>query len=158
MAAQVQDVDKGYQKLVERVFAAALRKPVVTIGIHASEGSASHGDAIGAALTVLQIGIFNEFGTASIPERSFIRAWFDENEASIRKDLTILMRTVIEGKRASDQVLEILGQRAVGQIQERIASGIAPANAPSTVAKKGSSTPLIDTGVLRSSITYQVKP
>jgi hypothetical protein len=68
------------------------------------------------------------------------------------------MRTVIEGKRTSDQVLEILGQRAVGQIQERIASGIAPANAPSTVAKKGSSTPLIDTGVLRSSITYQVKP
>jgi hypothetical protein len=45
----------------------------------------------------------------------------------------------------------------VGVIKQRIANGIAPPNSPYTIARKGSSKPLIDTGQLRNSITYQVE-
>ena len=68
------------------------------------------------------------------------------------------MQSVIAGKRTKDEVLELLGQQCVGQIQERISEGIDPPNAPSTIRQKGSSTPLIDTGALRSAVNYRVNP
>ena len=152
MSSSVRDVDRGYKDLVARVFSAAKRKPVIEVGV--LDGERPHGDD---AVSILEVAVFNEFGTATIPERSFIRAWFDENEAGLRQDLVKLMQSVVRGQRTPDQILELLGQRCVGQIQARIAAGIAPDNAPSTVARKGSSTPLIDTGALRSSISYRVE-
>jgi hypothetical protein len=115
---------------------------------------AGSGDS--ALATVLEVAIFNEFGTNSIPARSFLRAWFDENREKIGTTAAKLMKSVVKGERTRDEVLELLGQWAVGQIQLRISAGIGPPNAASTVAQKGSSKPLIDSGVLRSSVTYRV--
>lgn len=151
MALHLRDTDHGYRDLLARVFGLRSRANV-DVGI--LDAGEEHGEG---AVTVLQVAAFNEFGTATIPERSFIRAWFDEHEGELRKEFAALMRNVVEGKRTREQILELLGQRCVGQIQQRIAAGISPANAPSTVRRKGSSTPLIDTGVLRSSISYRVK-
>ena len=151
MSVRITDTDRGAKALVVRIFDLAKRNPVITIGIH----DAPH-DAKSAA-TILDVATFNEFGTARIPERSFLRAWFDAAEAGLRRDLFVLTQAVVEGKRTADQVLELLGLRSVGQIQARISASIPPPNAPSTIKKKGSSTPLIDSGVLRSSVTYQVK-
>lgn len=157
----VTDTDHGYAALVERVFGLAQQKPVITIGIHEEEGAGAHPteDEIEETVTILLVAIFNEFGTSDghVPERSFIRAWFDEAEPELRKDLVTLMRSVVAGKRTSREILELMGQRAVGQIQQRISSGIAPPNAPSTIRQKGSSTPLIDSGILRSSVTYKIE-
>ena len=105
--------------------------------------------------SVIDVAEWNEFGTATIPERSFIRAWFDEAEPQLRQDFAALMRTVAAGKRTRAEVLELMGQRMVGQVQARMSAGIPPPNKPATVRRKGSSTPLIDTGVLRSSVTYR---
>jgi hypothetical protein len=152
MAAEIKDVDHGYKALVERVF--GFQKPVIDVGI-LEDGP--HGDD---DVTVLQVGIFNEFGTANAPARSFIRAWFDENEGQLRADIAVLMESVIAGKRTKEQILELIGQRAVAQIQARMATNIPPPNRPSTIKRKGkggSTTTLIDTGILRSSITYKVK-
>jgi hypothetical protein len=146
----IRDTDRGYAALVNRVFGLAKEKPIVHVGI-LEEGASDGG------VSVLDVAIWNEFGTATIPERSFIRDWFDENEPKLRADLVTLMRSVVKGERTADQVLELLGQRAVAQIQERISAGIAPQNAASTVAKKKSSTPLVDSGVLRSSVSYRVE-
>jgi hypothetical protein len=154
MSSTVRDVDRGYKDLVARVFSAAQRSPQIDVGVLEGPGSQPDGDG---SIRIIEVAVFNEFGTATIPERSFIRAWFDENEAGLRQDLVKLMQSVIRGQRTADQVLELLGQRCVGQIQERMAAGIDPENAPSTIARKGSSTPLIDTGALRSSISYRVE-
>lgn len=153
MGATIQDKDVGYAALVAAVYGLAKRKPRIHVGVLEKDG----GRAYPGGATVLQVAEWNEFGTDRIPSRSFIRAWFDENEASLRQDLTKLMQSVIRGARTPDQVLELLGLRCVGEIQQRIADGIPPANAPSTIARKGSSTPLIDTGILRSSISYRVE-
>ena len=163
MSAAVSDVDHGYAALVARVFSVRMARPVIEVGILDVAGDRPH--AQGDALTVFDVGMINEFGatfTASdgtkheIPARSFIRAWFDEQEPELRDDLVKLLQAVVRGERTGPQILELLGQRMVGQIQERISDGIDPENAASTVARKGSSTPVIDTGVLRSSVSYRV--
>lgn len=157
MGAVVQDVDKGYAELVKRVFGMAKTKTRIDVGVLEGKADEPHGgEDVDQAVTVLQVAIWNEFGTERIEARSFIRGWFDENEANLRRELVTLLQLVVAGQRTKEQVLEMLGMRAVGQIQARIAAGISPPNKPSTVAAKGSSTPLIDTGTLRSSITYRV--
>ena len=52
--------------------------------------------------------------------------------------------------------LQRIGLWAQSEIQQRISDGIPPQNAPYTINKKGSSTPLVDTGQLRSSISFKV--
>lgn len=143
------DVDRGYKKRVKLI--RTMGDPEVTIGIHEAEGGAQNGSA-----TVLDIGIWNEFGTSRIPPRSFIRAWFDENKEPIETMWKSAMRAVAKGKISKKDALDQFGLWCVGQIQARMAAGVPPPNAPSTIARKGSSTPLIDTGVLRSSITHKV--
>lgn len=150
MTVAIQDNDRGYRELVKRVFGLKTRARI-DVGI--IDGDRPHGND---GATVLEVGLYNEFGTDRIPARSFIRAWFDENEAKNREDLAKLMQSVVTGARTKEQILELLGARFVGEIQARIAEGIDPPNAKSTIERKGSSTPLIETGVLRSSISFRV--
>lgn len=55
-----------------------------------------------------------------------------------------------------DMVLDRLGIIAVGKVQQYMTDLKTPPNAPSTIAKKGSSNPLIDSGMLRGSVTYSI--
>lgn len=103
--------------------------------------------------TVAEIANEHEFGLG-VPERSWLRAWVDENQPMIRNDLRRAAMRILEGKLTIQQAADLLGSKYVASIQTRIANGIAPANAPSTIERKGSSTPLIDTGQFRSAITY----
>jgi hypothetical protein len=151
----VTDKDNGYRELVKRVI--GMKKPVsIATGILAAKGAEFSPKS---KLSVLEYGVVNEFGSSDgrVPERSFIRAWFDENEPKLRELLVVLMRQAIKGDLTRQQVLDQVGQYAVGSIQQRIADGIGPENAPSTVAKKHSTKPLIDTGTLRSAISYEIR-
>ena len=123
----------------------------VKVGIMAGKGATVEKGGI----TVLQVGTFHEFGLG-VPERSFIRAWFDGNLPEIKKTLADLVDDV-DSPAEFEQMLEIFGLWAVGQIQQRIADGIEPPLKEATIRRKGSSTPLIDTGQLRSSITHEVE-
>lgn len=156
MATGLRDRDRGYQKLMTELLKED--QPVISVGILAAKGAEEHKNAEegGEKLTVLDVAIKNEFGLG-VPARSFIGAWFDLNSAKVVKEAHVLFKLVLQGKYEKWQVFEIIGQRAVGGIQKRIADGIAPANSPRTIALKGSSKPLIDTGQLRSSITYLVE-
>jgi hypothetical protein len=151
-AQKVRDVDRGYRAFMQRMQKTG--QASVLVGIQAAEGGAAAKGSPG--VQVIQVGTWNEFGTERIPSRSFIRAWFDEylgqNKAIAKRLAMVAVRT---GK--SGTLLDKLGVLFVGQIQRRIAAGIDPANAASTIKRKGSSTPLIDTGQLRSSITYRTE-
>lgn len=57
-----------------------------------------------------------------------------------------------------DRVLEKVGIIAVGKVQQYMTDLKSPPNAPSTITKKGSSNPLIESGALRQSVTYSVSP
>lgn len=180
----VRSVDHGYNDLLKRLF--AFQNPQIKVGVLEAEGAKSktvletathaarhqtllsehlneifgqapaRADLSDESLTVIEVAVWNEFGTEDVPARSFIRAWFDENYDKIRDVLRNLLYTVTLGHRTKEQALELAGLWCVGSIQQRIADGIAPENAASTIKAKGSSTPLINSGQMRSSVTHQV--
>lgn len=135
-----------------------LAASVVTVGIHAAEGGASHaaeGEESSTA-TVADVASYHEFGLG-VPQRSFIRGWADENEKVNKQRLSDIAKAVMSARISSPRMgLTRFGLLAVAEIQQRMAEGIPPALDEATVKAKGSSTPLIDTGQLRSSITAVV--
>lgn len=152
-------LDKGYDAFIKRT--KAMAKPLaLTVGVHAGPGSEAKEAPEGrkpSAVTVLDVANWMEFGTATVPARSFIRAWADENAARCKVEIAAAMRAVAKGKLSQDQALELLGLKFVGMIQERISKGIPPPLDQKTVDRKGSSVPLIDTGQMRASITSEIR-
>ena len=85
--------------------------------------------------------MYNHFGTEDIPPRPFLQ--FDKNDAAklVRK--------------AYSNDGDTVGQIKVGltgMVQDNIRELKRPANAESTIKKKGSSNPLIDTGRMRQAV------
>lgn len=103
------------------------------------------------------IAAANEFGTSTIPERSFLRVPLRANQEEFAKVFRAQLPLVASGELSLFQLMEQLGARAVSVSQEAISGGIQPGNAESTLERKDSSTPLIDTGRLRQSITHVVE-
>lgn len=102
--------------------------------------------------------VANEFGTADIPERSFIRATFNARRGAYVGALRNAVAAVSARKMTARQALELIGVRVVADVQETLTSIDTPPLAASTVAAKGSTQPLIDTGRLRASISFEVVP
>ena len=125
----------------------------VLVGLPAGTGSYEDGAPIAV------IGAVHEFGSAdgTIPERSFLRVPLRQNAEDFKSVWRAQISKVVEGELSMHQVMSQLGARAVAVSQEAISEGIAPGNAESTVKRKGSSKPLIDTGQLRQSITFIVE-
>lgn len=143
--------DKGLNALLKRL---KDEKWTLTVGVHGAEGSAKE-ETSGGKLTVLDVATVNEYGLG-VPERSFIRSWADETETTNAASLRKIAKTVLAGKYDIKTGLTRLGLRFVAQIQARIVAHIAPENAESTIAKKKSSTPLVNTGQLKASILSKV--
>jgi phage gpG-like protein len=53
--------------------------------------------------------------------------------------------------------LEQAGEYIAGKMVDKISSGLSPGLKPATIAAKGSSTPLIDTGELISQVTHKME-
>ncbi len=147
---------KGGQRLSQRL--QAIRQRMTTPGgVYVGIPSAAGQYEDGTPLAV--IGAVHEFGRAdgSIPERSFLRVPLRANQETYRKIIARGLQDVVEGNASLNQVFNQVGARAAGDSQEAISAGIPPPNAQSTIERKGSSTPLIDTGRLRQSITHVVE-
>lgn len=149
---RLSDRDRGYRKRLKEI--KRFRDLRIEVGVLQSEGAQRHR---GSNLTVAEIGAFHEFGTKRIPRRAFIRGWYDEKQAEAKAAIGAMAESVVRGKRTADEAANILGQAFVGGIQKRISGGIPPALAASTIKQKKSSVPLVDTGQLRTSITYQIR-
>lgn len=93
--------------------------------------------------------------TIKIPQRSFLRATVDEKQAQITKLATNAVKSVIEGT-DPEAVMRVVGQSIEGMVQKKITSGPFTPNAPSTIKRKRSSRPLIDTGHMRQSVRYKL--
>lgn len=154
----LKDKDRGYKKLVQTVFGG--KRAEIAVGILQAAGGQQHE---GGGGSVLDVATTHELGLGNVPKRSFLVDYFEENQGRMVQQAKALMRSVVTGKRNQRDVLELLGQRWAGEIQQRIAQGIPPGLAESTKAAKrrrfgkNSDTPLIATGQLRASISYRVK-
>ena len=94
--------------------------------------------------------------TIKIPERSFIRAGYDQEKENIIRQSEKLLEKVLKLELPVKVFFETLGELIVGMIQKYLTDLSSPPLHPATIASKGSSSPLIDTGRLRGSITYKV--
>jgi hypothetical protein len=161
---KVTDKDAGWDALKERVLKLSTGGAFTLVGVQGQQAAAAHHKA--ARMTVADLAVVHEFGAVIrtrhgseivIPQRSFIRATIDEYAPKLQRTASALGQGVLMGKFMTRQALELLGQQGTGLIKQRIADRIAPRNADSTIARKKSSTPLVDTGQLRGSITHRVE-
>jgi hypothetical protein len=151
----VKDTDKGFKALQKRM--RDLQKGddwEITVGVHDAAGIHK-----GTSQSVADIALIHEFGApaANIPARSFIGAWFDQHSTELFKKTTPDLAKYIKGTFSKLQVLARAGSRAVAGIQSRMAQNIPPPLKQATIDRKGSSVALIDTGQLRTSVTWAVK-
>jgi hypothetical protein len=125
----------------------------VKVGILSGTGehpNASHGE------TVAEIAWWNEFGTRNIDERPFLRTGLREKLPRYRGILASGLKQIVVGRARPDQILGILGVAAAADVQAKIVSVSSPANAQSTKDRKGSSSPLQDTGALKQHISWEI--
>ena len=140
---------KNFQKKIK-----GKEKAYVTIGVHPDAGT--YGDGT----SVVEVALWNEYGTSTIPERSFIRSAIDQNTKLIEAWRLEMIENILTKDWSVKQALEAIGFRVQTLIQNKIKSNVPPPNAPSTLAQKrrdgtGSNT-LINTGLLLRSIGYKV--
>jgi hypothetical protein len=145
--AAVRVIDHGLDQLLRQ--ADALNGSGVKVGIQAEVDSQDGVD-------MFDIAVFNEFGTADIPARPFVRNAAEKNRQDIATVMDHLARKVEDGAADADAALETLGQWYQGRQQAHIRSGEFVPNAPATIKKKGSSVPLIDKGKLVNAVRYEV--
>jgi hypothetical protein len=141
--------DKGWEKIRRQLLEPEKH---VVIGIVKDE---PHKGTEGA--TVADVATWNHFGTSNIPARPFISATVDANEGPIGSLIRRLAKGVLEGKIQEKQALGLIGEFILAKIVGKINDFFPPENAQSTIDKKGSSKPLIDTGQLKGSINYEVR-
>jgi phage gpG-like protein len=156
------DVKLEFKKLQNFIKYLKKGMPPVKVGILGDTAGRNSGE-----LNNAQIGFTNEFGKMTgypkIPARSFLRMplqsiYFKEKLRS-KKSLSAkeFEKAIATGK--ADEFSKKVGMVAEETIQEAFSTngfGNWKENAAYTIEKKGSSSPLIDTGQLRRSITSKV--
>lgn len=113
----------------------------------------------GPGLTIITVGAWHEYGFGNNPVRSFLRVPFAKNAKAINEFIAKQFNDVCFKGVTADKALNLVGVYTSNISKDAFATsgdGEWAANAPQTIKAKGSSKPLIDTGTLRNSITWQV--
>lgn len=127
-----------------------LKKLEVRVGFQRGDAQEEDGT------DMCDVAAYNELGTDHIPARPFIRQSVDDNESKIKSFLKGEVKDFAQGKSA-EQILKEIGIFQKDLMQDKITSGSFAPNAESTIKKKGSSKPLVDTGRMRQSVNYVIQ-
>lgn len=151
--SEFRDKDRGWKRIKRET--KALTRKAVKVGIQSDGGD------------LIMRAFWNEYGTEGgasgggwggpVPARPFISTAFDENRDNLNSMKSRLWGGVIDGKLTANRAAALLGEHHQNQVQAKITSIDAPPNSPVTVALKGSSNPLIDSGEMRAAIRYEVE-
>ena len=145
------DKDLGYKRIIKD--SEKIKGSFLTIGVHDGEGSEIYEDS---SATVAEVAFWNEYGTVTAPERSFLRSTIDENRTELERLTAKLLGEVISGKLDTNKALSKLGFKIETMVKKKILDLNDPVNAPSTVAEKGFNNPLVDSRRLWRSIAFEV--
>lgn len=144
-------------KIFDQIAAALKTKKYAKVGILGNQNFRT--GPMGNA----ELGLIQEFGTADgkIPPRSFLRMPLEQDAKNIAKSLMNKRQKIEQAIADGDEnyVIEQLGIAGEASVQRAFSTGGFgqwQGNAESTKERKGSSSPLIDTGELRESITSEV--
>jgi hypothetical protein len=145
----VEDIDHGMNDIVKEI--KALDGSETDIGLWGNGGNEEDNLAQRAAT--------NEFGThdGRIPARPFNRRAFDENVKELQKSINKRYNKLLDQKMTAKKLLQDTGAEHEANIKNTIDRGGFRPNAPATIARKGSSKPLIDEGDMRNRIEHREK-
>ena len=101
---------------------------------------------------VAMVAFWNEYGTKRSPVRAFFRTTVSEQ----KKNWVLSVQNLMKMHNNPQQVMGLIGVHMQEQIVQSINTWSDPPNSAYTIAKKGSSKPLIETGVLMRSIKSEV--
>ncbi|WP_294966417.1 hypothetical protein [uncultured Gilliamella sp.] len=127
----------------------------LVVGIPNNENSREESEGI----TNAELAMIHEFGVPErgIPERSFMRSTASEESNNLGQLSKQVLNECLAGNISPYDAYATIGAYFQGRIVEKITDGEFEPNNENTVKRKGSSKPLIDTGQLRASITYEVR-
>ena len=150
------DTDRGFSDALALL--SGVKAVVTDVGFLGGEQHPSEGDE--QPITIAQVAAWNEYGTETIPERPFMRRTVDTNADKYKRLMGKLLARAMTirgapAKRARD-VFTVVGAQVSSDVVKTIdAGGFAP-NSEATIKRKGSSKPLVDTGVMRASTAFRV--
>ena len=156
MSSKIIDKDLGWKNIKKQL--RALKDKEVASGLFGNEEK-------NPETNISFRGIVNEYGTESagknknitIPARPFTQQAYETNKRNIYKFIDTNYSLVLTGRQTTEKMLNRLGIYHSDQIKDSITTGDFTANAPSTIARKGSSKPLIDSGEMRQKTTYVIR-
>ena len=134
---------------------AAIRKALSASGVTSLQVGFFKNARYPNGTPVAAVAAWNEFGTVAIPERPFFRNALRRSLDPVRE---LVAERVDPRKMEVDPLLaDEVGAYVAGQVQSEIVRLREPSNASSTIARKGSSNPLIDKGKMRQSVTWRTR-
>jgi phage gpG-like protein len=147
------EIVKRLKQVMKR--AEQLNRIQLVVGIPSDENSRKESTGI----TNAELGVIHEFGAPEkgIPERSFMRSTASEEAENFGKLSKSRVAEFLKGQKSAHDAFADVGAYLQGKIVEKITDGDFVTNKEETVKRKKSSKPLIDTGQLRASITYEVR-
>ena len=146
MSVEVKLIDHGFDNIIRQ--ALKLDGKGVKVGIRRGKGSHDGTD-------MLDIAVYNHFGTASIPARPFVSDCAEKNAGQIQEAQRRLVYRVYQGSLSADGALAQLGAWYVNVQKGHILHGGWTPNAPATIKRKGSNRPLVDTGQLVNTVDWE---
>ena len=150
MSVEIEEKDFGLDDILDDIASAKGRNALA--GYHNRGASIDEVD-------VAKLAIFNEFGTKNAPARPSMRLSFDNNVDDLANDGSKLFKSYVEGKIDLEMALEVWGDNYLNLLRNGITSrelGLT-ANAESTIKRKGSDTPLVDTSRMINSSTVEIE-
>lgn len=147
MGSKIIDRDRGMKEIMKNL-EKLKGKPHVVVGIL---GEASDD------FNLPKLAALHEFGNPdnNLPARSFLRATHDKHLKANQALLSKLKKKLL--KKDPSKILKVLGEVISKQVVEAMNNGIGPELKPATIRRKKSSKPLIDTGHLKASVTFEVR-
>jgi hypothetical protein len=125
--------------------------PGIQVGVFQDAGMTADG-----RLHLAELAAIHEYGSANLPQRSFIRAALRGAQGELKKLMARITKAMLALKLSADTAWKQLGSWAVNVVQTYILSGsVRPALKPSTVKAKGNSTPLFETGLLVGAVSWR---
>ncbi|MGM8939554.1 hypothetical protein ACS8E2_12760 [Psychrobacter glaciei] len=128
-------------------FGNQMHKPSITSG---STGQAR------SSISIKDLAAIHELGLG-VPKRPFVAPALNKNRANYIKYVGRQITPIIRRRQSMNATWQTVGVMAVADIQKYMVTAKFTPLAPSTIKRKGSSKPLIDTGQMRQAITYRVK-
>lgn len=148
---RTKETDYGFKGIIKELRKLE-KKPYVKIGYPEKKSSTNADKEGNEFVTVLDVALWHEFGTVNMPERSFVRASFDQNQKKYEELNRKLLIKIYSGNMTVEKALDILGLTIENDIKTFIKSGEVSPESFRAINEGGVT--LIDTAQLLNSITY----